>query len=52
MRRKASAIQQKKGTDLKMKSQFRPRRIPIELLINVKGINVILHGLRLVPINR
>jgi hypothetical protein len=42
----------KKGTDLKMKSQFRPRRITIELLINVKGINVILHGLRLVPINR
>ena len=24
----------------------------LELLINVKGINVILHGLRLVPINR
>jgi hypothetical protein len=41
-----------KGTDLKMKSQIRPRRITIELLINVKGINVILHGLRPVPINR
>jgi hypothetical protein len=39
-------------TDLKMKSQIRPRRITIELLINVKGINVILHGLRPVPINR
>jgi hypothetical protein len=39
--RKASAWQQKKGTDLKMKSQIRPRRITIELLINVRGINVI-----------
>jgi hypothetical protein len=35
-----------------MKSQIRPRRITIELLIKVKGINVILHGLRPVPINR
>jgi hypothetical protein len=50
--RKASTWQQKKGTDLKMKSQIRPRRITIELLIKVKGINVILHGLRPVPINR
>jgi hypothetical protein len=29
-----------------MKRQIRPRRIITELLINVKGINVILHGLR------
>jgi hypothetical protein len=40
------------GTDLKMKRQIRPRRITIELLINVKGMNVILHGLRPLPINR
>jgi hypothetical protein len=52
MRRKASAWQQKRGTDLKMKRQIRPRRITIELLINVKGINVILRGLRPLPINR
>ena len=52
MCRKASAWQQKRGTDLKMKSQIRPRRITIELLIKAKGINVILHGLRPVPINR
>jgi hypothetical protein len=39
-------------TDLKMKSQISPRRITIELLIKVKGINVILHGLHPVPINR
>jgi hypothetical protein len=52
MRRKASAWRQKRGTDLKMKSQIRPRRTIIELLINVKGINVILHGLRPAPINR
>jgi hypothetical protein len=39
-------------TDLKMKRLFRPRQITIELLSSVKGINVILHGLRPVPINR
>jgi hypothetical protein len=44
MRRKASARQQKRGT--------RPRRITIELLANVKGMNVILHGLCPLPINR
>jgi hypothetical protein len=48
----ASARQQKRGTDLKMKRQIRPRRITIDLLANVKGMNVILHGLRLLPINR
>jgi hypothetical protein len=52
VRRKASAWQQKRGTDLKMKRQIRPRRITIELLTNVKGICVILHGLRPVLINR
>jgi hypothetical protein len=41
-----------RGTDLKMKRLFRPRRIIIELLSDVKGIGVILHGLRPVPINR
>jgi hypothetical protein len=41
-----------KGTDLKGKRPFRPRWITIELLANVKGMSVILHGLRLVPINR
>jgi hypothetical protein len=41
-----------KETDLKLKRLFRPRWITIELLPNVKGINVILHGLRPVPINR
>jgi hypothetical protein len=41
-----------KGTDLKGKRLFRPRWITIELLLNVKGMNVILHGMRPVPINR
>jgi hypothetical protein len=41
-----------KGTDLKGKRLFRPRWIIIELLANVKGLGVILHGLRPVPINR
>jgi hypothetical protein len=41
-----------KETDLKMKRLFRPRCITIELLPNVKGMDVILHGLCPVPINR
>jgi hypothetical protein len=41
-----------KGTDLKRKRLFIPRRITIGSLANVKGIGVILHGLRPVPINR
>jgi hypothetical protein len=41
-----------KGTDLKGKRLFRPRWIIIESLANVKGMGVILHGLRPVPINR
>jgi hypothetical protein len=35
-----------------MKRQIRPRRIIIELLVNVKGMNVIVHELCLLPINR
>jgi hypothetical protein len=42
----------RKGNRLKDENQIKPRKIIIELLINVKGINVILHGLRPVPINR
>ena len=42
----------KNETDLKMKRLFRPRWITIELLSNVKGMNVILYGLCPVPINR
>jgi hypothetical protein len=41
-----------KETDLKGKRLFRPRWITIELLANVRGMGVTLHGLRLVPINR
>jgi hypothetical protein len=52
VRRKVSAWQQKRGTDLKMKRQIRPRRITIELLTNAKGMGVIFHGLCPVLINR
>jgi hypothetical protein len=38
--------------DLKGKRLFRPRWITIESLANVKGMSVILHGLRPMPINR
>jgi hypothetical protein len=41
-----------KETDLKGKRLFRPQWITIELLVNVMGMVVILHGLRPVPINR
>jgi hypothetical protein len=41
-----------KGTDLKGKRLFRHRWITTELLANVKGMDVILHGLCSVPINR
>ena len=42
----------RKRNQLKGKRLFRPRWIAIELLANVKGMGVILHGLRPVPINR
>jgi hypothetical protein len=35
-----------KETDLKSKRLFKPQWITIELLTNVKGMGVILHGLR------
>jgi hypothetical protein len=41
-----------KETDLKRKRLFKPRWVTIESLANVKGMGVILHGLRPVPINR
>ena len=50
--RESFGVVAEKGTDLKMKRLFGPRWITIELLPNVKGLDVILHGLRPVPINR
>jgi hypothetical protein len=41
-----------KETDLKMKGLFKPRWITIELLPNVKGMDVILYELCSAPINR
>jgi hypothetical protein len=41
-----------KETDLKRKRLFRPRWVTIEPLVYVKGMSVILHGLRPMPINR
>jgi hypothetical protein len=42
----------KEETDLKRKRLSRPRYSTIELLSKAKGLDVILHGLRPVPINR
>jgi hypothetical protein len=41
-----------RGTDLKGKRLFRLRWITTESLANVKGMSVIIHVLRPVPINR
>jgi hypothetical protein len=41
-----------KGTALKGKRLSTPHRIVYKSIINVKGMNVISHKLRLVPINR
>jgi hypothetical protein len=42
----------RKGNRLKRERPFRPRWITIELLANVKGMGVILHGMCPMPINR
>jgi hypothetical protein len=41
-----------KGTDLKGKRLSSPRLIVLKSIVNIKGMNVILHKLRPVPINR
>jgi hypothetical protein len=41
-----------KETDLKRKRLFSPHRVVYKIIINVKGMNVISHRLRHVPINR
>jgi hypothetical protein len=51
-RRGASGKWQKKGTDLKGKRLFSPHRFVYNLIINVKGMDVISHRLCPVPINR
>jgi hypothetical protein len=51
-RKGASAKWQKKGTNLKGKRLSSPRWIVLKSIVNIMGMNVILHRLRLVPINR
>jgi hypothetical protein len=41
-----------KETDLKGKNLSSPRWIVLKSIVNIKGINIILHRLRPVPINR
>jgi hypothetical protein len=41
-----------KGTDLRRKRLFSHRQIVLKSILNMKGMNVILHRLRHVPINR
>jgi hypothetical protein len=40
------------GTDLRRKRPSSPRHVVHKSIVNIKGINVILHRLRSVPINR
>jgi hypothetical protein len=42
----------KRGTDLKGKGLSSPRWIVLKSIVNIKGMNVILHRLHPVPINR
>jgi hypothetical protein len=42
----------RKGTDLKGKRLSSPRWIVLNSIVNIKGMNVILHRLCPVPINR
>jgi hypothetical protein len=41
-----------KGTDLRRKRLSSPRHIVLKSIANMKGMNVILHRLHHVPINR
>jgi hypothetical protein len=41
-----------KGTDLKGKRLSSPRQVVHKSIVNMKGMNVNLHRLRRVPINR
>jgi hypothetical protein len=41
-----------KGTDLRRKMLSSPRQIVLKSIVNMKGMNVISHRLRPVPINR
>jgi hypothetical protein len=41
-----------KGTDLRRKRLFSPQQIVLKSIVNMKGMNVISHRMRPVPINR
>jgi hypothetical protein len=41
-----------KGTDLKGKRLSSPRWVVLKSIVNIKGMNVILHRLHPMPINR
>ena len=45
-------LSSRKGTDLKRKRLFSSRQIVLMSVVNMKGMNVILHRLGSVPINR
>jgi hypothetical protein len=48
----STMMMMKDGTDLKEKRLLSPRHLVLWLIVNVRDMNVILPGLRLMPINR
>jgi hypothetical protein len=52
LRSRELRLNHRKGTDLKGKGLFSPHRSIYKSIINVKGMTVISHRLRLVHINR
>jgi hypothetical protein len=52
LRARELRLNSEKGTDLKGKRLSSPHRFVYKSIVNMKGMNVILHRLRPVPINR
>jgi hypothetical protein len=52
LRARELRLNSEKGTNLKGKRLSSPHRFVYKSIVNMKGMNVILHRLRPVPINR
>jgi hypothetical protein len=52
LRARELRLNSEKGTDLKRKRLSSPHRFVYKLIVNIKGMNVISHRLRPMPINR
>jgi hypothetical protein len=52
LRARELRLSTRKGTDLRRKRLSSPQQIVLKSIVNMKGMNVISHRLRPVPINR